>query len=479
VRIERTEIEETGVYDLDGLFIRLGLAIDSIGAKRVVLDTLETIFAGFSNQAILRSELRRLFRWLKDRGMTAVITGERGDGQLTRYGLEEYVSDCVILLEHRVNEGLAARLLRVVKYRGSRHGNDEYPFLIDEDGIWVMPVTSVGLGYDVPREFISSGVPRLDHMLNGKGFYRGSSILISGTAGSGKTSLAAIMADSVCRAGERCLYLAYEESQDQIIRNMASIGINLKQWVDQGLLHFHNSRTTLYGPEMHLLTIQKLSEEFQPALVIIDPISNLTQVASTREAKTVMVRLIDFFKLKQITTLFTNLTQGGMDEESTEIGISSLMDVWILLRDAESSGERNRLIYLLKARGIGHSNQVREFRLTDCGIEIIDVYVGAGGVLTGSARLNQDAADAALAAERAQAIERKRRDLERKRRALQTQIEALQVAFESEGEELNTLIRQDEQRERVIAQNRVDLAGFRRADADRQETAPDNNRFGE
>lgn len=386
VHIDRSEIEETGVYDLEGLFVRLASAISIVGAKRVVLDTIETLFVGFSDDAILRSELRRLFRWLKERGVTAVITAERGEGTLTRHGLEEYVSDCVILLDHRVQEGIATRRLRVVKYRGSSHGNDEYPFLIDESGIWVLPITSVGLNYPVSREFISSGVSRLDEMLNGKGYYCGSSILVSGTPGTGKTSLAAHLVAAACSRGERCLFFAYEEAADQIIRNMASIGIHLEQWIEKGLLQIQSTRPSFYGTEMHLLTSQKLIDEFKPDVVVIDPITNLSQIGSPPEVKSLLVRLIDFLKMNKITTLFTSLTHGGSPKEATDIGVSSLMDTWIMLSDLETNGERNRVLTVLKSRGMEHSNQVREFHLTGSGIELRDVYVAPVGVLTGTAR---------------------------------------------------------------------------------------------
>lgn len=464
VRVERSEIEETGEYDLEGLFIRLASAIDSIGARRVVLDTIETIFAGFTNEGILRSELRRLFRWLKDKGVTTVITGERGQSTLTRYGLEEYVSDCVILLEHRVKNRIATRLLRVVKYRGSSHGNDEYPFLIDADGIWVMPITSVGMDYPVSREFISTGVPRLDQMLDGKGYYRGSSILISGTAGTGKTSLAAHLVDQTCRNGERCLYLAFEESEGQIIRNMQSIGIDLSPWVDQGLLRFYNARPSLYGAEMHLLTIQKAVEEFHPAVVVMDPITNLEQIASQSEIKSMLVRLIDYLKMQEITALFTSLTQGGSVSDATDVGVSSLMDTWIVLNSAESGGERNRTLTVLKSRGMNHSNQEREFRLTDAGVELIDVYVGPGGVLTGSARLSQESAERAQSDQRRQELERKKREFARSRKKLLAQLEALQAQLESEEEELAQLIEMDEQRGAVLIRDREAMARARQSD---------------
>ncbi|MFZ3048792.1 MAG: circadian clock protein KaiC, partial [Desulfatirhabdiaceae bacterium] len=365
VHIERHEIEETGEYDLEGLFIRLGHAIDTIGAKRVVLDTIETLFSSFTNEVILRAELKRLFGFLKTRGVTAVITGEQGERTLTRFGLEEYVADCVIFLSHKVAEQIATRRMRIVKYRGSAHGTNEYPFMIDEQGFSVMPISSLGLDHPASNERISSGVSRLDTMLGGKGYFRGSSILITGTAGTGKSSMAAHFVDAACRRGERCLYFAFEESRNQIIRNMRSIGIDLKPWMDKGLLEFRNSRPTLYGLEMHLVTMHKAIEALNPSVVVVDPISNLVAAASETEVKSMLSRLIDYLKMRQITAFCADLTAGGESLERTEMGISSLMDTWLLLQVIESCGERNRGLFILKSRGMEHSNQIREFCLSD------------------------------------------------------------------------------------------------------------------
>ena len=451
IHVERSEIEETGEYDLEALFIRLSFAIDQIGAKRIVLDTLEALFAGLPNHSILRAELRRLFRWLKDRGMTAVITAERGEGSLTRHGLEEYVSDCVILLDHRVEDELTTRRLRVIKYRGSRHGTNEYPFLISDTGISLLPVTSLGLNHTVLEQRISSGVPRLDAMLGGEGYYRGSTVLVSGTAGAGKSSLAAHLAGAAARGGERCLYIAMEESAPQIVRNMRSIGLDLQPWVDQGLLRFHAARPTLYGLEMHLVTIHKLVQEFKPQVVIMDPITNLGTVGSDLEVRSALLRLIDYFKSQGITALFTSLTGGGDALEATQVGISSLMDTWILLKMVEANGERNRALYVLKSRGMAHSNQVREFRLTDGGIELLDVYAGVDGVLTGTARLAQEARNRAAALSRRQEIERRRRDLERKRTLLEANIRDLQAQFAAEEEEVELLLAEETMAEQLQA----------------------------
>ena len=465
VRVERSEIEETGDYDLEGLFVRLGLAIDSVGAKRVVLDTLESLFGGFTNEALLRAELRRLFRWLKDRGVTAVITGERGEGQLTRQGLEEYVSDCVILLDHRVQEQVSTRRLRIVKYRGSTHGTNEYPFLIDEDGIHVLPLTSLHLNHPASSERISSGVPRLDAMLGGEGYYRGSSILISGTAGTGKTSLSAHFADATCRRGEKCLYLAFEESPAQLTRNMKSIGIDLAPWIGKGLLRLESSRPTLHGIEMHLATIHKQVNDFKPQVVIVDPISNLSNAGTAAEAEAMLLRLIDFLKSRQITAMFVHLTAGGNAWEKTDVGVSSLTDTWILLRDIELAGERNRGIYVLKSRGMKHSNQIREFLVTGEGIKLEDVYVGPEGVLTGSMRAAQEEREKAALRAREEEVERKQRDLARRRAVLEAQITALRAEFEAAEEESKTVAEQDRTREQRIAENRSAAALRRGADA--------------
>ena len=395
VHIERSEIEETGEYDLEGLFIRLGHAIDSIKAKRVVLDTLEALFSGLPNHAILRAELRRLFRWLKNRGMTAIITGEAGEKTITRYGLEEYVADCVIALDHRVNEQISTRRLRVVKYRGSAHGTNEYPFLIGERGLSVLPITSLRLDHKASPQRVSLGVPALDEMLGGKGVYRGSSVLVSGSSGTGKTTIGAAFINAACRRGERCLLFAYEESPAQIIRNMRSVGINLGRWLDKGLLEIHSSRPTLQGLEQHLVMMHDAVASFHPSVVVVDPISNLTLEENESQIKPTLMRLIDFLKQQQITTLFASLTHGdGNNFETSQVGVSSLTDTWLLLRNVESDGERNRTLYVLKARGIAHSNQVREFLLSRHGVDLVDVYRDAKGVLVGSARIAQLALEA-------------------------------------------------------------------------------------
>ena len=440
VRVERSEIEETGEYDLEGLFIRLGYAIDRIGAKRVVLDTVETLFGGLSDAGILRAELRRLFRWLKDKGVTAIITGERGERSLTRHGLEEYVSDCVILLDHRVTEQLATRRLRIVKYRGTSHGTNEYPFLIDHDGIQVIPITSLGLQRRVSTERIPTGTAGLDEMLGGQGFYRGSNVLVSGTAGTGKTSLAAHFADAACRRGERCLYLALEESAPQILRNVASIGIQLAPWVESGLLQIRAARPTAFGLEAHLNEAHQAVRQFRPQVVIVDPVSNLTTSGTSSDVQAMLTRFMDYLKGEMITSFFTFLAGDG--SEATDIGISSMIDTWLLLRDVEIGGERNRVVYVLKSRGMAHSNQVREFRFTSSGIQLVPAYVGPEGVLTGSARLTQEARDRASRAARTEDIGRLERELARRRERLEAQIQDLRRAFVSEEEELAEQLRQ-------------------------------------
>jgi circadian clock protein KaiC len=463
VYVEPSEIDETGAYDLEGLFIRLGHAIDSIGAKRVVLDTIETLFSGLANVAILRSELRRLFRWLKQKQVTAVITGERGAATLTRHGLEEYISDCVILLDHRVTEQLSTRRLRIVKYRGSVHGTNEYPFLIDEKGISVLPITSIGLGHEASDERVSTGVLRLDAMLGGPGVFRGSSVLITGTAGTGKTSLAAHFADAACRRGERCLYFSFEESANQLIRNMRSIGLNLAPWLKRNLLRVYATRPTTYGLEVHLATFHKMINEFRPRVVIVDPITTFTGAGTSVQAESMLMRLIDFLKSQQILAVFTSLTRGGNTEES-QLGISSLIDTWLLLRDIELRGERNRAMYVLKSRGMAHSNQMREFLLTDHGVELKDVYVGTEGLLTGSMRLEQQAREKSAALSRQQEVERRRREVDRKRQALEAQIIAQRAQFEAEAEELKRLIGQEETAADVLRQDREEMARIRKAD---------------
>ena len=461
VYVEPSQIQETGEYDLEGLFIRLQNAVKTVGAKRIMLDTVEALFGGFSNPGVLRAEFRRLFRWLKDHRLTTIVTAERGEGTLTRQGLEEYVSDCVILLDHRINDQISARRLRIVKYRGTRHGADEYPFLIDERGMSILPLTVLQLQHDASTERISSGVPDLDDMLEGKGYFRGSSILFSGTAGSGKTTLAASFIDAACRRGERCLYIGFEESRSQVERNMQSIGIDLEKWTKKGLL-FHDAwRPTQFGIEMHLLRIHRLIERLKPECVVIDPITNLITGSSEREVYSMLVRLIDFLKGAGITAVFVSLTDGGDDLEETNVGVSSLTDTWILLRDVELNGERNRCLYVLKSRGMAHSNQVREFVMTNQGIRLIPAYIGAGGVLTGSSRLSQEARERAEAVGRIQENRRRQEELNRKRTALQAQISSLQAEVAAVEQESHLGVLENKERERELSHERDRMAESR------------------
>jgi circadian clock protein KaiC len=465
VRVEPTEIQETGEYDLEGLFVRMQHAVDSVGAKRVVLDTLEAVFSGFSNSGLLRAEIRRLFRWLKDRGLTTVVTAEKGDGTLTRYGLEEYVSDCVVFLDHRLNDQISTRRMRVIKYRGSSHGADEYPFLIDELGLSVLPVSAMKLNHAVFEERISSGIADLDAMLDGKGFYRGSSVLVSGTSGSGKSSTAAHFAEQTCRDGKRCLYVAFEESQAQAVRNMRSIGIHLEPHIKAGLLRFEAWRPTQNGLEMHLLRIHKLVEEHQPDAVIIDPVTNLT-VGTENELHSTLMRLIDFLKSRGITALLIALTAGkDKDLEQTEVGISSLIDTWIFLRDVELNGERNRCLYVLKSRGMAHSNQVREFVMTKEGVHLLPVYIGAGTVLTGSARMSQEARERAEEMSRQQQTEQKKKELERRRAAVEAQIDALRSQLAQEEDQFKQVLRDEDGRKQQVEDDAVAMSKIRRVES--------------
>jgi circadian clock protein KaiC len=448
VHVDRSEIEETGEYDLEGLFIRLGYAIDAIGAKRVVLDTIESLFSGFPNQSVLRSEIRRLFRWLKDKGVTTIITAERGDGTLTRQGLEEYVSDCVILLDNRVIDQITTRRLRVVKYRGSTHGTNEYPYLITGDGISVLPVTSLRLEHQVSDNIVSSGVAALDEMFGRRGFYQGSSVLITGTAGTAKTTLAAAFAEKICEEGNRCLFFAFEESPQQLMRNMSSVSIELQAHVAEGRLRIEASRPTLNGLEQHLVTLHRLVKEFKPHAVVIDPITNLITVGNISEVRSMLTRLIDFLKVSGITALFTALVNGrGQQQEMTDEGVSSLVDTWISVRDLEGIGERNRGLSILKSRGMAHSNQVREFIVTENGIELLDVVLGPTGIVTGASRLTQQLQERAQELAARQETERRDRELERRRRMLEATIANLRTEFESVEEELR-LISTDEQQHR-------------------------------
>jgi circadian clock protein KaiC len=443
ISIDRGEITETGEFDLEGLFIRLGFAIDAVGAKRVVLDTIETLFSALTNAQIIRSELRRLFFWLKERGVTAIVTGERGDGTLTRNGLEEYVSDCVVLLDMRIIEQIATRRLRIVKYRGSAHGTNEYPFLIDEQGITVLPITAINLAYPVSRELVSTGIDQLDRMLGGTGYFRGSSLLVSGTAGTGKSSIAAHFVDAACRRGEQCIYFAFEESPDQISRNMQSIGIDLGSCAEKDLLHFAAFRPTSFGLETHLSTMLKLVEQIKPLIVVLDPVSSFAAAGTETDARAMLMRMIDFLKSERTTALLTSLTTAGHAAEQSEVGISSLIDTWVLLHNLEQAGERTRTLSIVKSRGMNHSNQARALLLTDHGIKLVDIFIGPeGGILTGSARIAQEATDRATVSALNLDIARKQAALQRKRSAVQARIAEMQTELAVETEEVESAIAQ-------------------------------------
>lgn len=461
IQLERSLIEEAGDYDLEALFVRLGHAVEAISAKRVLVDSVEALFAGLKDESLLRSELRRLFRWLKDKNLTAIVTGERGEGTLTRHGLEEYISDCVILLDHRVTETVLTRRLRVVKYRGSIHGTNEYPFLIESDGISVLPVTSIDLDHTVSTERVSTGVPALDEMFGGEGYFRGSSILLSGTAGTGKTSLMAHLVDATCARGEKCIFFSFEESANQILRNMRSIGLDLARWVEKGLLSFQSARATTFGLEMHLVKMHKIIKDFGPSAVVIDPVTALLQAGTATETTGMLLRLIDYLKEKQITAVMSSLTGGANAQEQTEVNISSLVDSWLLLRDIEAGGERNRGLYILKARGVAHSNQIREFLLTNHGIDLREVYLGEAGLLTGSARVAQEARDKQAALLLQQEVERKQLLLDRQRKAVEAQMDALRLELETQEQESRQLISQQEMNLKLREEESIRMATSR------------------
>ncbi|MFZ0679749.1 circadian clock protein KaiC [Candidatus Binatus sp.] len=471
VHIDPNEIAETGDYDLEGLFIRLKFAIESVGAKRVVLDTIETLFSGFTNTALLRAEIRRLFQFLKSFGVTAIVTGERGENALTRFGLEEYVADCVILLDHRVNDQITTRRMRIVKYRGSSHGTNEYPFIIDEEGFSVLPVTSMGLQHKVSSQVISTGVPDLDAMLGVGGYYRGSTVLMSGTAGMGKSTFAAALARSTCERGERVLYFAFEESEQQIVRNMRSVGIDLQPHLDSGRLRVVAQRPFLYGLEMHLVAMHKEVRRFRPAVVIVDPISNLISAGTEREVTAMLTLLIDFLKSEGITGFFTVLTENGGRLETSDVGISSLIDTWMLVRDIEVSGERNRGLYVLKARGMSHSNQIREFILSSKGIRLVEVYLGPSGMLTGSARVALEEQERDASMRQADESELKLAQLEHKRKAMEAHIEALRAEFEADSAVVKKAVSLDAKRKKQLIENQSVMAKSRKVSGNLPQTS--------
>ncbi len=463
IDVDPAELAEAGEYDLEGIFLRLELAIDSIGAKRVVLDTIESLFSAFSNPAILRAEIRRLFDWLKEKGMTTVITAERGDGTLTRQGLEEYVSDCVILLDHRVQNQISTRRLRIVKYRGTAHGTNEYPFLIDEEGFSVLPVSALGLNHRASEERISSGIADLDAMLSGGGFHRGSSILLSGVAGSGKSTVAASFVEVACRHGERAIYFSFEESSDQAVRNMKSVGLDLGRWLDSGSLKFIAARPTFYSLEMHLAVMLREIMRFAPSVVILDPISAFTESGDAFEVQAMLLRMVDFLKNRGVTGVFTHLMNSQDGVPTTDAGLSSLMDGWVLLLNREAGGEFNRELYLLKARGMAHSNQVREFVMTNEGIRLLPPYLGETGALTGTARKQEEARNRRHELHRQAEVSRLQAQIEQRRRRAAAQIEALQAEIDADEQELHRLVQSEDDYLRSMAEDVASMKKSRKA----------------
>ena len=464
IPLDEMQFDDVGDFNLEGLFVRLELAVRRTGARRVAIDTLEALFIRLPNEAMVRRELQRLFRWLKTHGLTAVITAERGEKMLTQFGIEEYVSDCVIVLDNRVIGQQSTRRLRILKYRGSAHGSNEYPFLIDPQGMLVQPITSASLNYPASSERLPSGVAGLDAMLGAQGFYRGSSILVSGSAGCGKSSLSAHFVHAACRRGERALMLLFEESPQQHIRNMRSIGIDLQPWVDKGLLEIQAARPTLVGLEMHLMNILNAISTFEPSIVTVDPVSAFDTVGEMPEVKALLLRLMDFLKARGITSLMTTLTHTGQPQEVTHQDISSLIDTWIVLRDIEADGERSRGLYVLKSRGMSHSHQIRELLLSEHGLELREVFVGTEGFLTGTARTAREALERAQALQEQQRVEQLQRALARKSEALESRIAAMRAEFAAESAESDLVIRHDISRQQQSVRDTRYLGELRGAD---------------
>ncbi|SHO66656.1 circadian clock protein KaiC [Pseudoxanthobacter soli DSM 19599] len=460
IAVDPAELAEAGDYDLEGLFLRLELAIETVGAKRVVLDTIESLFSAFSNLAILRAEIRRLFDWLKEKGLTTVITGERGDGALTRQGLEEYVSDCVILLDHRVQNQISTRRMRIVKYRGTAHGTNEYPFLIDEEGFSVLPVSSLGLNHKASEERVSTGIPDLDAMLSGGGFHRGTSILLSGVAGTGKSSVGASFVDAACARGEKAIYFSFEESANQAVRNMRSLGIDLGRWLEEDRLRFVAVRPTFYSLEMHLAVMLREIQRFEPTTVVLDPISAFIESGDRFEVQSMLLRVVDFLKSRGVTGVFTHLSHQQEGAVATDAGLSSLMDAWILLLNREVGGEFNRELYLLKARGMPHSNQVREFVMTEHGIKLIPPYLGESGALTGSVRKQEEARSRREEVRRKAEVSRLQRQIDQRRRRAAAQMEALKAELEADELEMQAFLKAEED---FLLQARADIAEMKKS----------------
>ncbi len=466
ISVEPDVVVETGRYDLSALHIRIEHAVDSIGARRIVLDGIPALFYGLTDTSAVRIALTRLYAWLKSKGLTALVTAE-SNTELAQHGLGLSLTDCIVVAGERTRENVSTRYLRVAKYRGSAHGTSEYPCLIGSTGYKVIPLTSITVDYEASTERISTGIPRLDTMLGGQGFYRGNSVMVTGGAGTGKSSLAAHLALATCQRGKRCLYFAFEESQEEVMRNMRSIGVDLRPQVAAGLLKFRSSRATMFGLEMHLAMMENEIAAFQPHVVILDPVSNLLSIGSFNEVRAMVSRLVDFLKGRGITSLLTSLSM--TDPPESDVGVSSLVDTWMLLTNFEANGEQTRLLRILKSRGSAHSSQVREFIMTDRGVRLEDVYLGPEGMLTGTARKAQEARELAEADLRLREMERKERQYQQRRAALQAQVAALQAEIEATEVDMEHLRIETEQYEAERTSQREERAHRRWADGDEGE----------
>jgi circadian clock protein KaiC len=433
MRPDRNEVQVGDTIELTAVLARIGHALDSTGASRLVVDAIDAMEAGFANSQSLRTELARVFDWIRDRGVTSLITtGEHAEFS-ARYGLEDYIADCVIALKQEVKHRVMTRVLRVVKRRGRGHGTNEYPFLLDTDGLFLVPVTGSVLGAPVSEQLLSTGIPGLDAMLGGQGIYQGSTVLLSGQAGTGKTSIACSLTQAACAAGIPVLYLSFEESVAELTRNQRSLGIDIGRYLaddDRGTLVMLPIRAVELGLEEHLMRAMHLVKRHRPALVVLDPVSSLAGRGDEPGAKEILLRLLHLIKEEGITVVATELLSDDSQGVS-HLDVSSMIDVWIKLRRHEHNGEMNRLIYVVKARGLPISDQVKEFRITSTGLRIEDPYIGEGGIVYGTARLARQAEDEETIAQLHRELDRAqrlRRDLDEIQSANERLVRAEQEA---------------------------------------------------
>ena len=457
IDMQPEQMRTVGDYDLSALILRVKGAIKKVNARRVVIDGINNLLSTFDDERIIRSDLLRLIREIKEVNATIFITGERGHDSWSKMGFEEYLADGLMHLDNRTDGNYQTREIQVVKCRGINHYTGKSPFIINSEGMSIRPLITADFDYKVLKSRVSTGIADIDNMLGGKGLYRGSTVYITGPSGAGKTSISSSFANGACSRGERALFLAFEESSDQIIRNMKSIGLSLDKWVNEKLLYFYTARATTNSLEGHLDNIMTMVREVEPTCVVLDPISAFRPIANENETKLMLIRLNDYLRARKITTVFTALSSDGEYSEHADVQLSSIADTWIVVRIMDYKGERNNVMQLMKSRGMSHSRQMKEMYFTGNGLKLQNVYQGPEGVLTGAARIGQEKYEKLKEARNVIEIDKNRKKIERKKSLLEASIEALKHEYEEELEALHAAIEEAEEQNSKIKETRKEI----------------------